>query len=278
MIVTGHVHDASQAQHIVAQLQGSSIQYLGAGGKVVNRIVTDTHTQINIKLYILEVDTTAQDELGLSLQSAVPNDPVLPTAYTIGSPSFTAVSGIGTNSLLPGALSLTSRLAPTLRLLVQRGHAKILSSPDLTTTPDQEATFVVGGQFPYPYSAGTGQIAIVFQNYGVQMKVKPTLLGDGSIESVISPEVSNLDYANGIQVNGFTVPGLTTSQLTTDIITKHGESIVMGGLLSRVDQKTITKIPLLSDIPILGKLFTSTNYQAQNTDIIFVMTPAVITR
>lgn len=277
LIVTGHVHDEIQATHIVSELQGSRLTFLGTGGKVINRIITDTHTQVNIKVYVLEVDQSAQDSLGLRLQAAVPNDPLIPTAYTIGAPSFTVVSGLG-HDHQSGQLTLSEFLAPTLDLMIQRGHARILSSPDLTTAPGHQATFLVGGQFPYPLSGGNGQISIAFQQYGVQLNVNPTLLGDGSIESTISPQVSDLDYANGIQINGFTVPGIRTSQLTTDVITKSGESIVMGGLLKRVNQKTITKIPLLSDIPILGKLFQSTSYQEQKTDVVFIMTPEIITR
>jgi pilus assembly protein CpaC len=108
--------------------------------------------------------------------------------------------------------------------------------------------------------------------------VTPTLLGDGSVETKINPEISDLDFADGIQLNGFTVPALKTSRISTDVITKDGESIIMGGLLRRIEEKNLTKIPLLSDLPILGKLFTSTSYQTSNTDVVFVMTPTVVTK
>ncbi|MGH7706954.1 MAG: type II and III secretion system protein family protein [Vulcanimicrobiaceae bacterium] len=277
LIVTGHVHDRTGAEKVLAAARGLSTAYLSPTGKVIDRLTTDTQTQVNIKVYVLEVDETAQSALGLRLNSAQPNDPVNPTTYTIGGPTFSAIDKIG-NNLLPGAFIRTYRLAPTLDLLLQNGHARMLSSPDLTTTPGEEATFLVGGEVPYPFAAGNGQIAIVFQKFGVQLDVKPTLLGDGSIESKIVPEVSELDFAHGIQINGFTVPALQTSKLSTDVITKAGESIVMGGLLKRINQKTIQKIPLLGDIPILGKLFRSTNYTSEKTDVVFVMTPELITR
>jgi type II secretory pathway component GspD/PulD (secretin) len=79
-------------------------------------------------------------------------------------------------------------------------------------------------------------------------------------------------------LNGFVVPALKTSTLATDVITKNGESIVMGGLLSRVEQRTLYKIPLLGDLPILGPLFRSTSYQTSKTDVVFVMTPTILTR
>ena len=110
------------------------------------------------------------------------------------------------------------------------------------------------------------------------MNVTPTVRGNGSVEAVIAPEISALDYTNAVIVSGFTIPALTISQLTTDVITRPGESILMGGLVSRVEKRTISKIPILAEIPILGKLFTSTSYQNQQSDVVFVMTPEILTR
>jgi pilus assembly protein CpaC len=104
------------------------------------------------------------------------------------------------------------------------------------------------------------------------------LLGNGQVETKITPEVSDLDFTNGISLNGFVVPALKTSRLSTDIITRAGESIVMGGMLRRLETKNFTKVPFLGDLPILGKLFRSTRYQSSETDVVFVMTPEVIVR
>jgi pilus assembly protein CpaC len=110
------------------------------------------------------------------------------------------------------------------------------------------------------------------------LNVTPTLLGNGSIESKISPEVSNLDFSNAILANGFLIPALRESKLSTDIITQPGEAIVMGGLVQRIEEKDIQKIPLLGDIPVLGKLFRSTQYQRHDSDVVFVLAPEVVTR
>ncbi len=88
------------------------------------------------------------------------------------------------------------------------------------------------------------------------------MLGNGEVETKINPEISDLDFTNGISLGGFVVPALKESKLSTDVITKAGESIVMGGMLRRIDTKNFTKIPLLGDLPILGKLFRSTRYQS----------------
>jgi pilus assembly protein CpaC len=108
--------------------------------------------------------------------------------------------------------------------------------------------------------------------------VTPTLLGNGAVEAKVSPNISDLDFSNAVTENGFVIPALRTSTLSTDVITQPGESIIMGGLLRRIETRTINKIPLLGDIPILGQLFRSTSYQNQQSDVVFVMTPEVITR
>ncbi len=161
---------------------------------------------------------------------------------------------------------------------MQEGHAHLLNSPNLVTSPGKKATFLVGGEIPVVTSTGLGAVNVTYQPYGVQLNVTPEVLGNGSVHSVVAPEVSALDYSNAVVVSGFTIPALTVSQLSTDVITRPGESILLGGLVQRLEKKTIQKIPLLSDIPILGKLFTSTLYQSQQSDVVFVMTPEVVTR
>jgi pilus assembly protein CpaC len=165
---------------------------------------------------------------------------------------------------------------PTLDLVLQSGHGRILSSPDLVTLPGQDAKFLVGGQIPYTYSAGFGSVSVQFQQYGVQLDVTPTILGDGKIETKIAPTISDLDYTNSVSLNGTTVPGLTISQLSTDVITSEGEAVVMGGMLRHLEQKTIYKVPGLSAIPILGQLFQSVHYTNNETNVVFVMLPTVI--
>ena len=146
------------------------------------------------------------------------------------------------------------------------------------TLPGQEATFLVGGQIPIPVSQGLGAISIEYKDYGVNLKVTPTLLGNGSVQTKINPEISDLDFSNGVTLNGYVIPALKVSKLSTNVITQSGESIVLGGLLRRMEQKNVTKIPLLGDLPILGKLFRSTAYQQADTDVVFVMTPTILSR
>ena len=185
--------------------------------------------------------------------------------------------GVG-KALTSGAFFRTITLAPTLNLLVQEGHARVLSAPDLVTLPGNEATFLVGGQIPIPFSTGLGQVSIVYKEFGVQLHVTPQLLGNGAVQAKIEPDISDLDFQDGVSENGFLIPALKESRLSTNVIAQAGQSIIMGGMVRRVEQRTIQKIPILGDIPILGNLFRSVNYQNQQSDVVFVLTPNIITQ
>jgi Flp pilus assembly secretin CpaC len=282
VIVSGNATDAVTAQAILDRARGLAGPYLASNGQLIDRINSLNNSQIDIKCYVLEVDKTAQSNLGISLNSATFNSVANPQSYTIGSPSFPVIES---PSLLGSGLGFTVQpffrtitLAPTLNLLMQEGHAKVLSSPNLVTSPGRKATFLVGGEIPVVTSTGLGLVNVTYQPYGVQLNVTPEILGNGSVHAVVAPEVSRLDYANAVVVSGFTIPALIVSKLSTDVITRPGESIILGGLVNRLEMKTISRIPLLSSIPILGKLFTSTSYQNQQSDVVFVMTPEVVTR
>jgi pilus assembly protein CpaC len=280
VIVSGHVHDAQTAQAILERAKGLAGPYLAADGKLLNRISTDTTSQIDIKVYVLEVDRTALSNLGIQLQSAIFQNGANGSTYVLGQPSFPAVETPQNpgGALKIGAFFRTVTLAPTLNLLMTEGHARMLSSPDLVTLPGNNATFLVGGSIPIPVATGLGQIGIQYEPFGVQLNVTPTLLGNGSVEAKIQPDVSNLDFQDGINENGFVIPALQESKLSTDVITQPGESIIMGGMVQRIQNRFINKIPVLGDIPILGQLFRSTRYQNNQSDVVFVMTPTVITR
>ena len=277
VVVSGAVHTRMDAEAALAQARGMSAPFLKSDGKVIDRLTVETTSQIDVKVYVLEVDKTAQSNIGMRLGTA--QAPAIGSAPVLGNgSSFTAIENPPRNPFNLGPFTRVSFLAPTIDLMLSSGHARLLSSPDLVSIPGTAASFLVGGSIPIPVSNGLGSVSISYKDYGVQLNVTPTLLGNGSIETKINPQVSELDFGAGIQLNGFSVPGLKTSSLTTDVITRDGESVILGGLLRRVESKNIQKIPFLSSLPILGKLFTSTSYQKTDSDVIFVMTPTVITR
>ena len=137
---------------------------------------------------------------------------------------------------------------------MQEGHARVLSSPDLVTSPGSPASFLVGGEIPVVTSTALGQVNVQYQPYGVQLNVTPNVLGNGSVDAKIAPEISRprlRQRRDRLRASRFRL--LKVSKLSTDVITRPGESILMGGLVRRVELRTISKIPILSSIPILGQ-------------------------
>jgi Flp pilus assembly secretin CpaC len=277
VVVSGTVRDRQSAELALQRAGGVAGAYLAADGKVIDRMTTEKTTQIGVKVYILEIDNTGLTQLGLRLQGAN-EDPSNPGSFIYGDPMFLGLEGATNSALNVGSFARVTRLAPTLDLILRTGHAKILSEPNLVTTPGTAAKFLVGGEIPYAFATGLGQISIVFKEYGVKLDMTPKMLGNGSIDTLIAPEVSDLDFQNGITLNGFVVPALKTSKLSTEMITQPGESVIMGGLLRRIEQRTIDRLPILGDLPVLGKLFRSTRYQSSQTDVVFIMTPEAIVR
>jgi Flp pilus assembly secretin CpaC len=281
IIVSGKVHDRQQAEMVLAMARGVSGPYLASDAKVIDRLQVELTSQVDIKVYVLEVDNTGLSELGINPQVSIPN-PANPTTFELTEGfSFPIVesavpAGLPGKAFNVGAFFRSAFLAPTLDLVLQTGHARILSSPDLVTLPGNEAKFLVGGSIPYVYASGLGTVSVQWQQYGVQLDVTPTILGNGKVECKIAPTISDLDYTNAVILNNSPVPALTISQLSTDVITDEGQGVIMGGMLRHLQQKQIFKIPGLSAIPILGQLFQSVHYTNNETNVVFVMTPAVL--
>ena len=278
VIVSGRADTAIEAQQIIERARRLAGSLLSADGKLIDRIQRTTTSQVGVKVYVLEIDETGLKQLGLRPQGAYTDPSTGQIVYT--DPQYPVVEqpNVLGKALTIGGFFRAVQLAPTIDAIVQTGHATILSSPDLVTLPGEKATFLVGGEIPYIYSTGLGVSSIVFKEYGVSLEITPTILGNGSVETLVAPEISDLDFTNGISLNGYTVPALKESKISTDLVTAPGESIVMAGLLQHVEQRNVFKFPFLGDLPILGALFRSTRYQRSQTDVIFVMTPEIITR
>ena len=281
VVVSGTVRDRTQAEAILSRARGLAGPYLATDGKVIDRLETMTTSQVQVKVQVLEIDETGLKQLGLRLQAGTP-DPNHPGFLLQGPPFFPLTENCAAcndgKALTAGAFFRTVRLMPSIDLLITNGNAKILSEPNLLTMPGKEATFLVGGEIPIPFSTGLGQVSVVFKEFGVKLKMTPTLLGNGGVDTIIAPEVSSLDFQDGVNIGGFTIPALKTSRLATEVVTQSGESIVMGGLLQHIETRDIQKIPLLGDLPILGQLFRSTRYQTSHSDVVFIMTPEIVTK
>ncbi|MDH5585640.1 MAG: type II and III secretion system protein family protein [Nitrospirota bacterium] len=163
-----------------------------------------------------------------------------------------------------------------LDMLKEHGLSKIMAEPTLIAESGQAAEFLVGGEFPIPVPQQQGQISIIFKEFGVGLKFTPTVLSKGQISVLINPEVSELDFSNGIVTQGFQIPALTTRRVKTVVELGDGQSFAIAGLLQENIQETVAKYPLLGDIPVLGALFRSTSFQKNETELIILVTPHLV--
>jgi pilus assembly protein CpaC len=171
-----------------------------------------------------------------------------------------------------GDITLTS----FIDALKEQGLVKILAKPTLVTLSGQEARFLAGGEFPYPVPQQQNTITIEFKTFGVGLSFTPTVLSDQQISLRVAPEVSDLDFTNAVSLRGFVVPGLTTRRASTVIELADGQSFAIAGLLNENVRESISKFPLLGDIPILGALFRSVSFQKHETELVIIVTPHLV--
>jgi pilus assembly protein CpaC len=167
-------------------------------------------------------------------------------------------------------------LGAVIRALQQSGQFQSLAEPNLIAYNGQEASFLAGGEFPVPVVQGnTGAVTIQFKEFGIRLNFRPTIAGD-VIRLRVMPEVSTLDFANGVSLGGFRVPALTTRRAQTDVELRDGQSFAIAGLLDNVSQEDEAAIPILSKIPIIGYLFKSKATRAARTELMVLITPRLV--
>jgi pilus assembly protein CpaC len=160
--------------------------------------------------------------------------------------------------------------------LKEKGLVKILAEPTLVTLSGQEASFLAGGEFPFPVPQRENVVTIAFRSFGVALHFTPTVLSSGKISMKVAPEVSELNFSNATVISGFVVPALTVRRASTVIELADGQSFAIAGLLSDTVREVVSKFPLLGDIPILGALFRSSSFQKQETELIILVTPHLV--
>ena len=184
------------------------------------------------------------------------------------------LSGAAPFGFLIGQLS--NKLQIEVNALESKGAARLLAEPNLVTLSGETASFLAGGQFPIPEVGATGTPSFGFQPYGVGLSFTPTVLRNGVINLIVKPEVSEIDHANAVTVAGTTVPALTTRKASTTLELRDGQSFMLGGLLQSDGTNNINQLPWLGDMPVLGALFRSTDYQKNETDLVILVTPHIV--
>lgn len=154
--------------------------------------------------------------------------------------------------------------------------AKILAEPTLVALSGQEASFLAGGEFPVPVPQSLGTTTIMFKKFGVGLNFTPTVLGGNVISMRVSPEVSELDFTNAIVLNGFLVPAITTRRASTVVELRDGQSFAIAGLIKSTVREKLSKYPVIGDVPILGTLFRSSEFQRNETELIILVTPKLV--
>lgn len=175
----------------------------------------------------------------------------------------------------------TDNLLGFLELQEQKGNAKLLAEPNILTANKEAASFLAGGEIPIPVVSavgGTGvpQVGIQFKEFGVRLNFTPEVISDSLVKLAVTPEVSSIDFSNAIEISGFRIPAFQTRRIQSTVDVRPNESLVISGLFNDQRQKVKTGIPLLQDIPILGHLFSSTQWQHDETELLVIVTPIMI--
>jgi pilus assembly protein CpaC len=166
-------------------------------------------------------------------------------------------------------------MGTVIRALRQTGYFQSLAEPNLLAYNGREASFLAGGEFPVPFSSGVGAIAIQFREFGVRLNFTPTIAGD-LIKLRVRPEVSSLDFNNGIQLEGFRIPALTMRRAETEVELRDGQSFAIAGLIDNSSQADQAAIPILSQLPIIGTLFKSRADRQERTELLVLITPRLV--
>lgn len=292
VLLTGTVaapQDAAEAERLVQA-------FVGEETKVLSRLKTATPLQVNLQVRFAEVSRSFVKNVGVNLTSVdstggfkfgIGQGRPIYSQFTPGGPlgvgtqapaGGTAVTRAGTGSSLFGAGKLFGLdILSALDLGETIGQVTTLTNPNLTALSGETSTFLAGGEIPIPISQGSiGGITVEYKQYGVSLAYTPTVLSDGRISLRVRPEVSQLNYSQGVQMGGTLVPGLSTRRAETTVELGSGQSFVIAGLLQNIHDNTINKTPGLGDVPILGALFRSNAFQRGETELVIVVTPYLV--
>jgi pilus assembly protein CpaC len=234
-----------------------------------------SRTQAN-QLPITQLGSTFEQRLDRSSGLAGPN--VVPTQLPI-SPIVAAgvLSGTAPYGFLLGELNRAGlSIDVALNALEQKGLARSLAEPNLVALSGDTASFLAGGEFPIPVPGQLGAVTIDYKRYGVGLAFTPTVLHGSLINLKIEPEVSQLDTSHPVQVAGISVPPLIVRRASTTVELRDGQSFVIGGLLQNQSNTAQQQLPWLGDVPVLGALFRSAEYQKNETDLAIIVTPRLV--
>ncbi|MFH2011516.1 MAG: type II and III secretion system protein family protein [Pseudomonadota bacterium] len=273
--LSGTVSSASNLSQVLAIAESY------APKKIITLVEVSGVHQVMLEVRVSEMSRSVMKRLGVNFNYFRGADfglSLLGGLTSIGTISSTGVStinvGTGTNAIFrfhQGDATWTG----FIDALKENGLVKILAEPTLISLSGQTASFLAGGEIPIPVPQ-KDNVTIDYKAYGVGLTFTPTVLNNGKISVKVAPEVSELDYSNVITIYGYVVPALNTRRASTVIELADGQSFAIAGLIKETHRNVVTKFPLLGDIPILGALFRSTNFQKNETELVIIVTPHLV--
>src|SRR5688572_9435659 len=278
VVMSGTVSDPRLATQADAVVQA-------AGFKTVNLLESPVKDlrQVQLLVRVAEVSRNRMREFGTSYayQGSPGSGGYVNSGQ--GPSSLGEVAGGFMSGTLGSSLNLFIMGGNTLsmlRALRQQGALRALAEPNLIAMDGQQASFLAGGEYPVPIVQGGGTagatVTIVFKEYGVRLNFKPTIIDEDHIRLELEPEVSTLDFANGVRFDGFIIPGLRTRRAKTGVELRDGQSFALAGLLDNSEVQSLSKVPGLGDIPILGNLFKSKSFQRNESELMFIVTAQMV--
>jgi pilus assembly protein CpaC len=292
--------------HLVLTGTASNPQIVDTVGKlagiyskdVVNSVVVPPshERQVLLEVKFAEVDRTALSQLGTNFFSTGAGNTIGTTTTgqfgSFGQQQINDVFGGGVPGLpfsvqnfdVNQVLNIflfrpDLHLGTVIQAMQSRDILQILAEPNLMALNGQKATFLAGGEFPFPVvqpSQGFTSVTIQFKPFGVKLDFTGVIEGDDTIRLHVSPEVSTLDFTNALVLSGFTVPAISTRRAETEIELKDGQAFGIAGLLDKRATTQLSKVPGIGDIPILGELFRSRSVNKTNTELLVFVTPHIV--
>lgn len=258
----------------------------GDGSGVIDLLEMEQPSQIRLEAQIIEINSDYTKNLGIQYWSQTPG-----SNSNSGSSTGNTNSGItvGTAGLFYGGEDFSStrkhggwlgshvaNVNVTLQALINEGKARILSRPSITTMSGKTANILIGGRIPIPVSDGNGNVSIDWHEYGMKLNIEPVVDSEDKITSKVHAEVSTLDYSHGVKIDSFSVPGIATREAESEVNVRSGMTMAIGGLINSEDAKIVSKIPLLGDLPIIGRFFRHTSNTRDKREVIILITPTLV--
>lgn len=258
----------------------------GDGSGVIDLLEMEHPSQIRLEAQIIEINSDYTKNLGIQYWSQTPGSNSNSDSSTGNSNSGITV---GTAGLFYGGEDFSSNrkhggwlgshvanVNVTLQALINEGKARILSRPSITTMSGKAANILIGGRIPIPVSDGNGNVSIDWHEYGMKLNIEPVVDSEDKITSKVHAEVSTLDYSHGVKIDSFSVPGIATREAESEVNVRSGMTMAIGGLINSEDAKIVSKIPLLGDLPIIGRFFRHTSNTRDKREVIILITPTLV--